>query len=80
MHTQTYVEFSRSKEIAFDEWLKAKGVDDFVKLRELMLTEEFKNNVFKDLKVHLEDLKLDTVRAIAVAADEYALSHKSFYK
>ena len=72
----TFVEFSRRKENYFDDWVKSKEVDDFDNLRELMLVEEFKNSVPRDLKTHLEELKLDTVQEIAIAADEYALTHR----
>ena len=75
---QTYVEFARLKEQAFSEWVKSKEITDFKKLKELILVEEFKNCVHRELKVHLEELKFDTLQEVAIASDEYVLSHKSF--
>ncbi|XP_066976776.1 uncharacterized protein [Macrobrachium rosenbergii] len=73
---QTFVEFARSKEQYASDWLKSKEVVDFDKLKELMLVEEFKRCVPDKLKVHLEELKLDTIQEVAIASDEYYLSHK----
>ena len=75
---QTYVEFARVKKQTFLEWMRSKEVDDFDKLQELMLVEEFKSCIPREMKVHLEELKLDTLQEVAIAADEYILSHKSF--
>ena len=75
---QTYVEFARLKEQTFEEWVKAKEVDDFTKLKELILVEEFKSCLHRDLKVHLEELKLDSLQEVAIASDEYVLSHRSY--
>ncbi|XP_064080588.1 uncharacterized protein LOC135197449 [Macrobrachium nipponense] len=72
----TYVEFARKKVQFLDDWLKSKEVDNFVKLKELLLAEEFKRNVSRDLRIHLEELKLDSIQEIAVASDEYALTHR----
>ena len=69
--TQTYVEFARVKEQAFGDWVKSKEVDDIKKWKELLLVEEFKNCVHRELKVHLEELKLDTLQEVAIASDEY---------
>ncbi|XP_066939693.1 uncharacterized protein [Macrobrachium rosenbergii] len=64
---QTFVEFARSKEQYASDWLKSKEVVDFDKLKELMLVEEFKRCVPDKLKVHLEELKLDTIQEVAIA-------------
>ena len=39
---QTFVEFARMKEQYFNEWLRSRDIDDFGKLKELVLVEEFK--------------------------------------
>lgn len=72
----TYVEFARKKDQFLDDWLKSKEVDNFVKVKELLLAEEFKRNVSRDLRIHLEELKLDSIQEIAIASDEYALTHR----
>ncbi|XP_066940971.1 uncharacterized protein [Macrobrachium rosenbergii] len=72
----TFVEFARHKEQFFEEWLKSKEIDNFDKLKEIILVEEFKRMVTRDLKIHLEELKLDSLQEIAIAADKYSLAHK----
>ncbi|XP_066946104.1 uncharacterized protein [Macrobrachium rosenbergii] len=75
-HECTYVEFARKKEQYFDDWLKSREVTEFDKLRELILVEEFKISVSRDLRTHLEELKLDVLQEVAIAADEYVLTHR----
>ena len=78
---KTYVEFSREQEDLFDQWLRAKQVSDFDKLRQLMLVEQFKNCLFTDLRTHLDDKEVSTLNEAAVMSDSYALIHKrNFYK
>lgn len=74
---QTFVEFARAKEQFAGDWLKSKEVTDFEKLKELILVEEFKRSVPNEVKVHLEELKLETLQEVAIASDEYLLSHKN---
>ncbi|XP_068206239.1 uncharacterized protein [Palaemon carinicauda] len=71
----TFVEFARKKEQFMDDWLKSKEVDTLGKLRELILTEEFKRSVLRELKIHLEELKIDSLQEVAIASDEYSLAH-----
>ena len=74
---ETYVEFAREKETLFDRWCSSKEVgEDYHKLREVMLLEEFKNSVRREVKTHLEEQKVDTLRKAAKMADEYELTHK----
>lgn len=42
-NNHTFVEFDHEKETLFDHWCQSKNVDDFDKLRDLILLEEFKN-------------------------------------
>ena len=79
-YRETYVEFARQKEQVFDEWCRAKVVDNFSKLRELILLEEFKSCVSREIKLYTEELKIDTLSAAAVAADEYVLSHRNTFR
>ena len=74
--SQTYTEFARLKEQRFDEWRRSRDVDDFPKLRELMLVEEFKLSIPKEIKVHLEESRIEVLDRAAKVADEYALAHK----
>ncbi len=71
-HDQTHVELVRKQEQLFDQWLLAKGVgNDFDKLRQLMLLEQFGRCVSDDIKTHLEENKVETVQEAAIKADEY---------
>ena len=74
---QTYVEFARVKESLFDRWCTSKDIDeDFVKLRQLVLVEEFKNCVSRNVKTYLDEKKAENLKEAAVLADDYVLTHK----
>ncbi|XP_064095209.1 uncharacterized protein LOC135207412 [Macrobrachium nipponense] len=72
----TFVEFARRKEQFLDDWLESRETDSFKKLKELILVEEFKRMVARELKIHLDELKLDSLQEIAIASDEYSLAHR----
>ena len=75
--SQTYVEFAREKEVLFDRWCAAKQVDnDYNKLRQLILIEEFKKCLQNDVKMYLDEQKADGLYHAAVLADDYSLTHK----
>lgn len=75
--SQTYVEFSREKEGLFDHWCTAKEVDnEYNKLRQLMLIEEFKKYLHSDVKMYLDEQKADGLHQAAVLTDDYSLIHK----
>ena len=74
---QTFVEFARVKEQLMNEWLMSKEVSTYDELKELMLIEEFKSCCTRELKLHLEELKLTSLQENAIASDEYALSHRN---
>ena len=79
--SQTYVEFARTKETLFDRWCTSKEVqNDFGRLRQLVLMEEFKNCLPSEIKTYLDEQKVDSLHQAAVRADDYALTHKSFGK
>ena len=75
---QTYVEFAREKEALFDRWCSSKDIrEDYSRLRELMLIEEFKSCIPVELKTYLDDQKAFKLHNAAVLADEYSLTHKN---
>ena len=78
--SQTYVDFAREKEQLFTEWCRSKEVEDFKSLRELVLIEEFKRCIPKEIKTHIDELQTDVLEKAAVIADEYALNHKALFK
>ena len=77
---QTYVEFARDKEALLDRWCTAKQVDnDFHKLRQLLLVEEFKKCLESDVKMYLDEQKVASLHQAAVLADDYSLTHKTTF-
>ena len=79
--SQTYVEFGREKEVLFDRWCSSREVnEDYGRLRQLLLVEEFKRCLSGDLKTHLDEQKVNDLQEAASVADNYALTHKAFRK
>ena len=74
---QTHVEFARSKEQLFDRWCCSKKIDqNYDKLRQLMLVEEFKRCIQSDVKTFLDEKQVETLEEAARLADDYYLTHK----
>ena len=74
---QTHVEFARSKEQLFDRWCCCKKIDqNYDKLRQLMLVEEFKCCIQSDVKTFLDEKQVETLEEAARLADDYYLTHK----
>ena len=74
---QTHVEFARSKEQLFDRWCCSKKIDqNYDKLRQLMLVEEFKRCIQSDVKTFLDEKQVETLKEAARLADDYYLTHK----
>ncbi|XP_071954190.1 uncharacterized protein [Antedon mediterranea] len=74
---QTHVKFARVKEQMFDRWVSSKDVElNYDNLKQMMLIEEFKRCIHVDIKIHLDERKIDTLKDAAVYADDYALTHK----
>ena len=77
---QTFVDFLQQKQSHFDRWLASSDVDDFQKLKELVLLEELKRCVRPDQRQYLEEREVHGVRKAAVLLDEYVLTHKGTFK
>ena len=74
---QTYAEFARNKEQLFDRWCCSKKIDqNYDKLRQLMLVEEFKRCIQSDVKTFLAEKQVETLEEAARLADDYYLIHK----
>ena len=59
---QTHVEFARNKEQLFDRWCCSKKIDqNYDKLRQLMLVEEFKRCIQSDVKTFLDEKQAETL-------------------
>ena len=75
--SKTHVEFAREKENLFNRWCHSKEIDqDFKKLKQMVLLEEFKDKVRPDIRSHLDEQKVEELEKAAVMADDYALTHK----
>ena len=74
---QTHVEFARNKEQLFDRWCCSKKTDqNYDKLRQLMLVEEFERCIQSDVKTVLDEKQVETLEEAARLADDYYLTHK----
>jgi hypothetical protein len=74
---QTHVEFARVKEQMFERWLTSKKTgNDYEKLKQLMLLEEFKHCLHSDIRTHLDEHEVDNLSKAATMADDYSLTHK----
>ena len=75
--SKTHVEFAREKENLFNRWCHSKEIgQDFKKLKQLDLLEEFKDKVRPDIRSHLDEQKVEELEKAAIMADDYALTHK----
>ncbi|XP_066952535.1 calponin homology domain-containing protein DDB_G0272472-like [Macrobrachium rosenbergii] len=77
---ETYSEFARCKERLFEDWCNSRKVGNMQDMRELILLEEFKNCVPKDLKAHLEETQVETLKVAAELLDDSSLTHKKVYE
>ena len=74
---QTHVEFARKKEQLFDRWCCSKKIDqNYDKLRQLVLVEEFKRCIQSDVKTFLCEKQVETLEEATRLADDYYLTHK----
>ena len=77
---QTHVEFARNKEQLFDRWCCSKKIDqNYDKLRQLVLVEEFKRCIQSDVKTFLDEKQVENLEEAARLADDYYLTHKVFF-
>ena len=75
--SKTHVEFAREKENLFNRWCHSKEIgQDFKKLKQMVLLEEFKDKVRIDIRSHLDEQKVEELEKAAIMADDYALTHK----
>ena len=75
--SETHVEFAREKENLFNRFCHSKEIgQDFKKLKQMVLLEEFKDKVRPDIRSHLDEQKVEELEKAAIMADDYALTHK----
>ena len=74
---QTFKEFTREKEVQFDQWCVSKEVThDFNKLRQLISLEEFKSCISAHTKTYLDERNAESLHQAAVLAEDYSLTLK----
>ena len=62
----------------FDCWCLSKDISqDYLRLCQLMLLEEFKNCLPVDIKTYVDEQKIEDLHQTATLADDYALTHTS---
>lgn len=70
VEAQTYVDFLRQKETYFNRWNIVKNVEnDYEKLKQLTLVEEFKICIVEDVKIHIDDRKAENAYKLAILGD-----------
>ena len=75
--SKTHVEFAMENENLFNRWCHSKEIgQDFKKLKQMVLLEEFKDKVRPDIRSHLDEQKVEELEKAAIMADDYALTHK----
>ena len=74
---QSHLEFVREKKNSFDRWLKAKKVgEEFGKLKEVILMEEFRWKVQDSVRSYLDEKEVEDIESAAKLADDFVLTHK----
>ena len=69
--SKTHVEFAREKENLFNRWCHSKEIgQDFKKLKQMVLLEEFKDKVRPDIRSHLDEQKVEELEKAAIMADD----------
>ena len=67
--SKTHVEFAREKENLFNRWCHYKEIgQDFKKLKQMVLLEEFKDKVRPDIRSHLDEQKVEELEKAAIMA------------
>ena len=61
--SKTHVEFASEKENLFNRWCHSKEEgQDFEKLKQMVLVEEFKDKVRPDIRSHLDKQKVEELK------------------
>ena len=62
----------------FDHWCLSKDISqDYFRLCQLVLLEEFKNCLLVDIKTYVDEQKIEDLHQAATLGDDYALTHTS---
>ena len=78
--SQTYVEFAHIKQRSFDQWCHAMNVQkDYENLRQIVLIEEFKNNLNVNLRMYIDERRPKDINE-AGWLEEYTLIHQTNFQ
>ena len=78
--SQTHVEFAHAKQRSFDQWCHAMNVQtDYEDLRQIVLIEEFKNNLNVNLRMYIDERRPKDINE-AGWLDEYTLIHQTNFQ
>ena len=74
---RNYLKYDREKENFFNRWCHSKEVgQDFEKLKQMGLLEEFEGKVRPDIRSHLDEQKVEELEKAAVMAGDYAVTQE----
>ena len=75
--SETYVDFLRAKKLDLENWLDSSdNKDEYLKLYDFILLEEFKRQLPSEVKVHLDDKEIKDPYESSKTADDYSICHK----
>ena len=75
--SETYVYYLRAKKLDLDKWLDFIDIkDEYLKLYDLILLEEFKHQLPSEVKVHLADKEIKDPYEASKTADNYSICHR----
>ena len=72
-----HTEFARTKEALFDR--RCTSENEYDKLRQMILLEEFKSCLPDNIKTYIEEQKADSLKIPPTLADDYSLTHRSSF-
>ena len=74
---QSFMEFVKEKKQLTNKWYAAKMIgDDVEKLKQLILIEEILNWVPEEMRIYVNERKINTGSELAMLADEYVITRK----
>ena len=74
------MEFAHTKEDLFDRWCTSKEVTkDYERLCQMILVEEFKSCLPKNIKTYIEEQKADSLQQAARLVDDCSLTHRCLF-
>ena len=65
------------KQTLFDHWCTSKEVNEFGRLRQLVLLEELNTCISAEIQTYLDEQKVDTLHQAEVRVDDYSLTHET---